>query len=270
MKPSHSTMSASSSSATEEVIKQRKRDSRNEEGLVLNAMIYLLAGEGYSVTVIKTKRTTNTNKMLIPETITSDDGQIFTQDDIRPMSDVLLRSLGYEPITLPATSPKQIKRNREAQMSNGVLYFLTHLGFLFMEKKTKKASVTERLVRVVSITKENMIYTKDDLFNIGEFIENLMADESTSTSKVVFNAELLAAYDDPLASQYVQPPTYIQPTPVYFQPTLVQPQIVQQPVNVPYIQQQLNVAPMYCYSYTPAYYVPYNQQQYFNNDRQDM
>ncbi|ELP89600.1 hypothetical protein EIN_525950 [Entamoeba invadens IP1] len=182
------------STVTEEVIKQRKLDSRNEEGLVLNAMIYLLAQEGFSVNVLKTKKTTNTNKMLIPEQIIDKDGKVFSQDGIRYLSNLLLTDLGYTPITLKATSPKQLKRNKESQVSNGILYILENCGFSFEEKKTKKANVTERLVRINQIAKNELIYNKEDLFEFGRCIEKIMSEVSEVTKSVIFTRELISSY----------------------------------------------------------------------------
>ncbi|KAL7722573.1 Uncharacterized protein QTN25_000192 [Entamoeba marina] len=162
------------------VLRNRKRLSRNDETVVFNAMLSLLVIEGFNVELKKSKKTIHTIKMLIPECIEQPStGTKLNQKDICELSNGLLTNiLAYQPISKENMTTKQLKRTKEAQMNNGILYILNQLGYTFIEKKTKKANVTERLVRISQMIKDDVVITKDDLMELGETFHNIIPDKS--------------------------------------------------------------------------------------------
>ncbi|EDR22425.1 hypothetical protein EDI_116600 [Entamoeba dispar SAW760] len=122
----------------EEILRERKRMSRNEETLVYNGLLYLLVKMGFDAQVKKTKKTIHTIKMLIVEEIKyRPTGKVLNQAEIAYFSQFLLSDLGYIPLKENSMTLKQLKRSREAQLNNALLYILSSIGFTFDEKKVK-------------------------------------------------------------------------------------------------------------------------------------
>ncbi|KAL7713629.1 Uncharacterized protein QTN25_008829 [Entamoeba marina] len=140
----------------EVLLRNRKRLSRNDETIAFNAMLNLLVIEGFNVELKKSKKTIHTVKMLIPEYIEQPTTGIrMNQQDICKLSN----------------------KTKEAQMNNGILYLLNQLGYSFIEKKkTKRASVTERLIRISQMIKDDVVITKNDLMEMGESFHNCIPD----------------------------------------------------------------------------------------------
>ena len=159
-------------------LKRKKRVSRNDETVIFDAMIYLLVKVGYRVKIKRSKKTTKTIKMFLPNTLFRNTERL-SAEDIMAYSPLLLQQLGYESIskeTIAQMTAKRLKRTKEARMNNGVLYLLQQNGYTFVEKKVKKANYTERLVRVdqFTFTSTNTVYSKDELFAMGNYINMMM------------------------------------------------------------------------------------------------
>ena len=79
----------------EEVLKKRKRISRNDETVIFDAMIYLLVKVGYNVKIKRSKKTTQTIKMFLPDHLVKD-GRSITSYEIAGYSELLLKELNHK------------------------------------------------------------------------------------------------------------------------------------------------------------------------------
>ncbi|BFU19303.1 hypothetical protein KM1_325380 [Entamoeba histolytica HM-3:IMSS] len=200
-----------------EILKERKRSSRNDETINFDAMIYLLVKEGYEVIVKRSKKTSKTIKMLLPESI-SKNGNVLKVQDICLLSNTLLNTLGYTRIDserIKEMTKKQAKRTQEAQINNGVISLLVNEGYTFSEKKVKTAHLTERLIRITSVCKDGEIFGRDELIEMGKLTLRLMEQHQTDTliqfnQNTLFNSpsSFLSFTNLPLSSSNViLPPT---------------------------------------------------------------
>ena len=107
-----------------EILKQRKRESRNDESVIFDGMMYLMIQNGYDITIKKSKKTTQTIKMYLPEKIERK-GEIIDHETLIEYSREILKERGYERIEeekIHKMTAKQYKRTKEAQMNNGIIY----------------------------------------------------------------------------------------------------------------------------------------------------
>ncbi|BFU26365.1 hypothetical protein EHI8A_239870 [Entamoeba histolytica HM-1:IMSS-B] len=179
----------------EEILRERKRMSRNEETLVYNGLLYLLVKMGFDAQVKKTKKTIHTIKMLIVEEIKyRPTGKVLNQAEIAYFSQFLLSQLGYTPLKENSMTLKQLKRSREAQLNNALLYILSSIGFTFDEKKSKKSKCTERLIRILKLEYDGFVFTKELLCKLGESIEKTEREQLVG-SIVTITKESLNDFD---------------------------------------------------------------------------
>ncbi|ELP87493.1 hypothetical protein EIN_097800 [Entamoeba invadens IP1] len=179
----------------EEILRRRKRVSRNEETTLVNALVFLIVKLGFNVKIKKTKKTVHTVKMLIiEEMVHRESGKALKQEDVARYSQFLLKELGHPHMEEAGMTLKQLKRSREAELNNALIYFLKRVGFSFEEKKTKKSKCTEKLVRLNSLTYGDIVFNKELLAQIGEFIEDVVRQEMSS-GYVEITEILLKKYD---------------------------------------------------------------------------
>ncbi|EDR22482.1 hypothetical protein EDI_203940 [Entamoeba dispar SAW760] len=160
------------------ISKERKIISRNVESGITNTVICILIKQlGAIVSFRRTKKTKNTVKMMIPESITII-GTVIDQNNLIEMSDLLIREMIKEqPINREGMSDKQYNRSKESWINNGLLYLLKMYGYNFNIRQTKKAKLTERFVKVSSISlPSGEIINEKRLIEIGmefeQFISN--------------------------------------------------------------------------------------------------
>ncbi|BFU22725.1 hypothetical protein EHI8A_156050 [Entamoeba histolytica HM-1:IMSS-B] len=160
------------------VSKERKIISRNVESGITNTVLCILIKQlGAIVSFRRTKKTKNTIKMMVPEDITIM-GTMMYQNDLIKMSDLLIREIVNEqPINREGMSDKQYNRSKESWINNGLLYLLKKCGYNFIIRQTKKAKLTERFVKVSSISfPSGEIINEKRLIEIGmkfeQFISN--------------------------------------------------------------------------------------------------
>ncbi|ELP93955.1 hypothetical protein EIN_180820 [Entamoeba invadens IP1] len=173
------------STVTTGLSRDRKRASRSCESCVTNAIVYTLISQmGATATFRKTKKSKQTVKMYLPETV-SLNGTIYDQNTLASMSETLLTQvLGEAPMDISAMNDKQYNRSKEAQVNNGILYLLNTLGYTFAVKQTKRTKCTERLVKINSLTTPFADVISGDLLEeagvaFGKKIEELFGREMT-------------------------------------------------------------------------------------------
>ncbi|EDR29246.1 hypothetical protein EDI_238120 [Entamoeba dispar SAW760] len=167
--------------------RDRKRISRSSEACITNAIVYVFISQlNTSATFRKTKRSKQTVKMYLPETINLN-GTLYDQNTLASMSDSLIKEIvGEEPMDIKSMNDKQYNRSKEAQINNGLLYLLRTLGYSFDIKQTKKTKCTERLVKINSlITPFGDIIERELLESVGtsfsKQIEEMFGREMTIT-----------------------------------------------------------------------------------------
>ncbi|EKE39028.1 hypothetical protein ENUP19_0181G0007 [Entamoeba nuttalli] len=191
-----------------ETLRKRKRISRNSESTVTNSVIYtLIIKAGASVTFRKSKRTKQTIKMLLPETIVLNN-TVYDQSSIAKLNSRFMKeTLSEEPVSVDNMNNKQYNRTREAQICNGLLYLLRSSGYSFTIRKTKRAKLTEQLVKISSIIlTSGETVPMERLIEIGiafqSAVENLFGRNQT----VLINSSALSEYEIPPLEQCVSKP----------------------------------------------------------------
>ena len=149
----------------EEYLKIQKQQSRSAEAALTNSVLDILISEfNISITYQKTKTALKTVKMIIPTTM-YDNGVSLTKETLISLSHTICQP---EILSEDATT-KQMKRNEEAQIANGMLALLVSKGFAFEEKKTRPCHKTTRLIRVSKLIdlNNNIEYNSKQLIERG-------------------------------------------------------------------------------------------------------
>ena len=133
--------------------KERKRTSRTHEACSANGLIFIIISQlGGTVTIRKTKKTKETVKMYIPESIDIN-GHIYDQNELQKCSDKFMKEeMNSTPIDVKQMNTKQFNKSREAYINNGMLEILKEYGYKFQVKSGKTCTCTERFIKVSSIT----------------------------------------------------------------------------------------------------------------------
>ncbi|GAB1227181.1 hypothetical protein ENUP19_0325G0017 [Entamoeba nuttalli] len=121
-------------------------------------------------------------------------GKVLNQAEIAYFSQFLLSNLGYTPLKENSMTLKQLKRSREAQLNNALLYILSSIGFTFDEKKSKKSKCTERLIRILKLEYDGFVFNKELLCKLGESIEKTEREQLVG-SIVTITKESLNDFD---------------------------------------------------------------------------
>ncbi|KAL7712450.1 Uncharacterized protein QTN25_009994 [Entamoeba marina] len=147
-------MSTSSTSDAKSIIsRNRKRASRSTESCITNSIVYVFISHlNASASFRKTKKTKQTVKMILPESITID-GTTYDQTALASYNEFFMKEvLGETPMDINQMNDKQYNRSKEAQINNGMLYLLKAMGYNYTIKQTKRTKCTERLVKINSLT----------------------------------------------------------------------------------------------------------------------
>ncbi|ELP93342.1 hypothetical protein EIN_057270 [Entamoeba invadens IP1] len=182
-----------------ETLRNRKRMSRNGESVVTNSVLYVLVNKvNAQISFRKTKKTKQTIKMLLPENVVIDN-VVYDQNSIAKLNEKFLDEVMSEKaLSVEGMNDKQYTRTREAQICNGLLYLLRASGFTFSVKQTKKAKLTEKLVKISSITMPNgNILTMEKLTEIGTAFQQAVDDRFGRDQTVVITNSVLKKYNIP-------------------------------------------------------------------------
>ncbi|BFU18322.1 hypothetical protein EHI8A_062450 [Entamoeba histolytica HM-1:IMSS-B] len=191
-----------------ETLRNRKRISRNSESTVTNSVIYtLIIKAGASVTFRKSKRTKQTIKMLLPETIVLNN-TVYDQSSIAKLNSQFMKeTLSEEPVSVDNMNNKQYNRTREAQICNGLLYLLRSSGYSFTIRKTKRAKLTEQLVKISSIIlTSGETVPMERLIEIGIAFQSAVDNLFGRNQTVLINSNTLSEYEIPSLEQCVSKP----------------------------------------------------------------
>ncbi|KAL7720327.1 hypothetical protein QTN25_002368 [Entamoeba marina] len=163
-------MSKGLKQVNEDVLRNRKRVSRNSESAVVNTILYIMIEQlGATVTLRRTKKTKQTVKMMLPESLIINN-VVYDQNAIAELNKQLYKEvLEEESKDVEGMSDKQYIRTREAQVSNGLLYILISNGYSIDVKKTKRSKLTEKLIKINALTLPNgNVIDVNHLVEIGE------------------------------------------------------------------------------------------------------
>ncbi|ELP90059.1 hypothetical protein EIN_404530 [Entamoeba invadens IP1] len=187
------------------LLRERKTVSRNAESAVINTIICILIRQfGAVATFRKSKKTKNTIKMTVPESLILN-GESYDQAKIASLNQNFVKEiLGEEPLDITKMNDKQYNRSKEAQFNNGLLYLIKSLGYDFTIKQTKKAKLTERFVKITVLkTPLGVILDMNKLTGIGAMFEKLISDSfgrEQSTQVTFDNVNALNIPDIPAIS----------------------------------------------------------------------
>ncbi|ELP87464.1 hypothetical protein EIN_097410 [Entamoeba invadens IP1] len=159
-----------------EALRLRKRMSRSEETMLTNSLVYFIVNCGFDITIRKTKQAKHTIKMiLINEMKHHETGKTITQNDLKLFSTTLLDNMSYSHAKEECMTLKQLKRSKEAELNNALLYMLHKVGFEFEEKKSKNSILTEKYIRFQKLYFNDLYtFSKETLCSIGQHFEELV------------------------------------------------------------------------------------------------
>ncbi|ELP88954.1 hypothetical protein EIN_491030 [Entamoeba invadens IP1] len=160
------------------LLRARKTISRNAESAVINTIICIFIRQlDGSATFRKSKKTKNTIKMTIPETLRIG-GECYDNSKIASLNDNLMREvIGEEPFNISKMNDKNYTRSKEARTNNGLIYLIKSFGYDFVIRQTKKAKLTERFIKITSIkTPLGVVVDLNRLIEIGIAFEKLVED----------------------------------------------------------------------------------------------
>ena len=180
----------------------KKRESRDEEATLADGYLYILIGEfGFNVQLKQTKHSTKTIKLYCAEELYINGGIHVSQEEIQKNGKKLEEQFPNDLNTSESMNAKQMKRSKEAEISNGYLQMLINAGYTPDFKGTRSAKKTIKMYRIKSMTSPTQVtISKELLMKFGKRLDEIAKKEfdksENKDATITITIEMLKEYEE--------------------------------------------------------------------------
>ncbi|EKE39579.1 hypothetical protein ENUP19_0055G0078 [Entamoeba nuttalli] len=178
----------------------KKRESRDEEATLADGYLYILIREfGFSAKLKQTKHAEKTIKLYCVDELFIENELCVSQEDIQKEGRKLQHRFGVDTITTPM-NPKQERRSKEAEVSNGYLQMLINVGYNPEFKGTRSARKTIKMYRIKKMeSPTKVILEKSVLMEFGKRLDAVVKEQFQKGLRImVITPEMLALNEESL------------------------------------------------------------------------
>ncbi|EDR26053.1 hypothetical protein EDI_024410 [Entamoeba dispar SAW760] len=178
----------------------KKRESRDEEATLADGYLYILIREfGFCAKLKQTKHAEKTIKLYCVDELFIENEICVNQEDIQKEGRKLQHRFGVDPI-VTLMNPKQERRSKEAEVSNGYLQMLINVGYSPEFKGTRSARKTIKMYRIKKMeSPTKVILEKNVLMEFGKLLDGVVKEQfQKGLRTMVITPEMLALKEESL------------------------------------------------------------------------